>query len=93
MKITVFDNGIDVPEAEKSRVFSKFFRASNVVRLETEGTGLGLFISYNIIKRHGGNLTFDSGKDGTFFMFTLPLRQQDMPLQEVPELNEFLESI
>ncbi|MDP2668686.1 MAG: ATP-binding protein [bacterium] len=92
-KITVFDNGIAVPEAEKSRVFSKFFRASNVVRLETEGTGLGLFISYNIIKRHGGKLTFDSGKDGTSFIFTLPLRQQDVPLQEVPELNEFLESI
>ncbi|MDO8522911.1 MAG: ATP-binding protein [bacterium] len=92
-KVTVFDNGIIVPDAEKSRIFSKFFRASNVMRLETEGTGLGLFIAYNIIKRHGGELTFDSKEGGTSFMFTLPLRKEDVPKQEAPELNEFLESI
>lgn len=92
-KITVSDNGIVVPDAEKGRVFSKFFRASNVMRLETEGTGLGLFISYNIIKRHGGVLAFDSKEGDTRFTLTFPLRKEDVPQQEVPELNEFLESI
>ncbi len=92
-RLTVFDNGVIVPEAEKNRVFSKFFRASNVLRMETEGTGLGLFIAYNIIKRHGGELTFDSKEGAISFTFTLPLRKQDVPSGEVPELNEFLETI
>lgn len=93
VKVTVVDNGVVVPEAEKGRVFSKFFRASNVLRMETEGTGLGLFISYNIIKRHGGVLSFDSKEGATSFSFTLPLKKEDVPTAEAPELNEFLETI
>lgn len=92
-KVTVADNGVIVPEAEKGRMFSKFFRASNVVRMETEGTGLGLFISYNIIKKHGGVLSFESKEGSTVFSFTLPLRKEDVPTVEVADLNEFLETI
>ena len=68
LKITISDNGVGIPEAELPKLFTKFFRASNVVRLQTEGTGLGLFITKNIILRHGGSISVDSveGKGTTF---------------------------
>lgn len=74
IKISVKDTGIGIPEAQKERVFSKFFRASNAMRIQTEGTGLGLFITKNIIEAHGGKIWFESeeGK-GTTFYFTLPI--------------------
>jgi len=92
-EITVSDNGPGIPENEKRRVFSKFFRASNVLRTETEGSGLGLFIAYNIIKRHGGDTTFDSKDGATSFIFTIPLRRENIPSEESPTLKEFLETI
>ncbi len=74
MRVAVKDNGVGIPDADKHKLFSKFFRASNVIRMETEGTGLGLFIAKNIIEKHGGMIMVASeeGK-GTEVAFTLPL--------------------
>jgi len=73
-EVKVKDNGIGIPEADKERIFSKFFRSANVVKMETEGTGLGLFIVKNVIENHGGKITLvsEEGK-GTEVIFTLPL--------------------
>lgn len=75
VKVRVKDNGVGIPEKDKAKLFSKFFRAENVIRMQTEGSGLGLFIVKNIIKRHGGEIMVESeeGK-GTEFVFTLPLK-------------------
>ncbi|MDO8524171.1 MAG: ATP-binding protein [bacterium] len=71
--IKVQDSGIGIPKEQHTRVFSRFFRSSNALKTETEGTGLGLFIAKNIIEAHGGKIWFESveGK-GTTFYFTLP---------------------
>ena len=74
LKISFTDFGIGIPDEQQVSIFSKFFRADNAVKTETDGTGLGLFISKNIIKAHGGNIWFDSHKDkGSTFYFTIPL--------------------
>jgi len=72
--IKVQDTGIGIPKEQHERVFSRFFRSSNALKTETEGTGLGLFISKNIIESHGGKIWFESveGK-GTTFYLTLPI--------------------
>lgn len=95
--VSVADTGVGIPQAEQKRVFSKFFRASNVLRMETEGTGLGLFIVYNIVKGHGGTVRFHSEEGrGTNISFTLPLKKALVPAgasAESPAIGEFLETI
>lgn len=82
---SIRDTGVGIPKYQQSRVFSKFFRAENVIRLQTEGSGLGLFIAKNIIESHNGKIWFESeeGK-GTTFYFTLPIKD---------EFGKFLEKL
>lgn len=78
--IKVSDTGIGIPKNQQEKLFNKFFRGENVVRMQTEGTGLGLFIVRNIVLKHGGRITFTSteGK-GTQFVIWLPSHQVESP--------------
>ncbi|MFA5355444.1 MAG: sensor histidine kinase [Candidatus Paceibacterota bacterium] len=72
----VEDMGIGIPKDQQNRIFEKFFRAENATDTEPNGSGLGLYISNNIIKKHGGNMWFESEEEkGTTFYFSLPLKQ------------------
>ena len=73
IRISVQDDGVGIPEEQQKRLFDKFFRAENVVRKDVEGSGLGLFISKNIIEAHGGEIDFNSTEgEGSIFYFTIP---------------------
>jgi signal transduction histidine kinase len=69
----IIDQGVGIPEADKKNIFEKFFRSKNVLKYQTSGTGLGLYISKAIIEFSKGEIGFKSreGK-GTTFWFTLP---------------------
>ncbi len=84
LQIKVTDTGVGVPKAELPKLFSKFFRASNVINLQTDGSGLGLFIVKSIIIRHGGQIWVDSteGK-GTIMTVVIPLITELVPKNEV----------
>lgn len=73
-KITVKDNGIGISRDMLSKVFDRFFRVGGSVMNTYPGMGLGLYISAEIIHRHGGTISVESqeGK-GSVFYFTLPL--------------------
>ena len=76
VEFSVRDTGVGIPKEQQERVFSKFFRGANVMRLETEGSGLGLFITKNIVEAHGGKIWFESEENkGTVFHFTLPVKK------------------
>ncbi len=76
--VTVSDTGVGVPEELKSKIFEPFFTTKKV----GEGTGVGLSISYGIIKEHNGAVEVDGGDDlGATFRVTLP------PLNESAESN------
>ncbi|MFH1611922.1 MAG: ATP-binding protein [bacterium] len=74
LEITISDTGIGIPKDQRGRLFNKFFRASNAVKSDTTGTGLGLFICKNIIKAHGGDILFESEEGrGSTFKIILPI--------------------
>ena len=66
--ISVTDHGIGIPQIEQRKIFGKFFRASNVSKHETDGTGMGLYIGSMLVKLLGGTIEFESaeGKGSTF---------------------------
>jgi signal transduction histidine kinase len=72
--VTIADTGIGIPTDEQKNIFTKFFRATNAVKVVTDGNGLGLFVVKTIVERHGGTVSFVSevGK-GTVFTIELPL--------------------
>jgi signal transduction histidine kinase len=68
------DNGIGIPQEDQKYIFQKFFRSKNVLKYQTQGSGLGLFIVKSIIERSGGKVGFKSQEgQGTTFWFTLPI--------------------
>ncbi|WP_347160034.1 ATP-binding response regulator [Pontibacter chitinilyticus] len=69
--ITVQDEGIGIPDADKTHLFTPFFRAQNVTNIQ--GTGLGLNIVKKYVDIMGGSLQYQSELDkGTTFTITLP---------------------
>lgn len=71
--IKIKDDGIGIPKSQMEKLFTKFFRGSNALKLQTEGSGLGLFITKNIVDKHNGKLIIESeeGK-GTTVYIALP---------------------
>ncbi|HEY8108709.1 MAG TPA: GAF domain-containing sensor histidine kinase [Patescibacteria group bacterium] len=74
--LEVTDQGIGIGEADRDKMFTKFFRAANARDVLSSGTGLGLYVAKRIIDEHQGSVTLRSelGK-GSTFGFRLPLKQ------------------
>jgi signal transduction histidine kinase len=71
--LTIADEGIGIGEAEKKRIFDKFYRVGNEDTRRTKGTGLGLYIVNEIIKFHKGKISVaDNVPNGTVFKILLP---------------------
>jgi two-component system phosphate regulon sensor histidine kinase PhoR len=75
ISIKVSDTGIGIPKDELRFIFTKFYRAKNGRKADTEGMGIGLYLSKRIIERHKGKMWVESAGEGkgTTFTIILPL--------------------
>jgi signal transduction histidine kinase len=81
VEIRVDDNGVGIPDAARQLLFTPFF----TTKPSGEGTGLGLSLSADIVREHGGQIRCESGEDGhTVFTITLPA-----PRRQVVEARPF----
>jgi signal transduction histidine kinase len=72
IQVSVKDNGPGIPSSIKDKIFQPFF----TTKPTGSGTGLGLSLSYDIVKAHGGELKVESKEgEGSEFKFTIPLRE------------------
>ena len=70
--IKIQDEGAGIPEVDKSHVFEKFYRGSNI-RSKLAGTGMGLAVARQIVRAHGGDIQLvSSSQKGSEFMISLP---------------------
>jgi len=77
VQVKIKDTGVGIPLSQQEKVFNKFFRASNALKINTEGSGLGLYIAKNIIEAHQGRIWFESEENkGTTFYFTIPIKKE-----------------
>ncbi len=76
----VSDAGIGIAPDELAKVFSPFYRVDNRLARETQGAGLGLYLTKSIIEAHGGRIWADStlGR-GSRFIWTLPVAALSLP--------------
>lgn len=73
-QVRVADHGVGVPESEGSMLFTPFYRTSRTY--DVHGTGLGLHISQQLARRHGGRLWLETSSDaGSVFALALPLKK------------------
>jgi PAS domain S-box-containing protein len=74
VRFSVRDHGLGIPPAEQARVFEKFYRLDPQLTRGVGGTGLGLYICRELIRRMGGRIWVASGEGpGSTFFFELPL--------------------
>ena len=75
--LSVADQGPGIPDAEKKRIFEKFYRIGSEETRRAKGTGLGLFIVNQIVKAHGGNIqVLNNQPRGTVFRIEIPVSKK-----------------
>jgi signal transduction histidine kinase len=73
INLQIADNGIGISKNDKKLIFSKFYRSGDELTRKTKGTGLGLFIVFNIVQQHKGQITvLDNKPNGSIFNIKLP---------------------
>jgi two-component system NtrC family sensor kinase len=76
ISLAVSDNGPGIPESIRGKIYDPFY----TTKPQGLGTGLGLWISYNIVKEHQGRIDLETAPDtGTTFTIILPTRSPDDP--------------
>lgn len=74
IKVIIRDQGPGIPEKDQQKIFDRFYRVTKHNMNTYPGAGLGLFISAEIVKRHGGIIGVESKEGGgAEFYFTIPL--------------------
>ncbi|MBP6430566.1 MAG: HAMP domain-containing histidine kinase [Ferruginibacter sp.] len=74
--LKIKDEGKGIAEEDKKRIFEKFYRGGNTATKQAKGTGIGLYLTKNIVTKHKGNISMtDNTPNGSTFEVQLPIAQ------------------
>jgi two-component system phosphate regulon sensor histidine kinase PhoR len=74
VSFAVSDEGLGIPDTEQSRIFDKFYRLDPELTRGIGGTGLGLYITRELVRRMGGGVAVESAEGvGSTFTVELPV--------------------
>jgi signal transduction histidine kinase len=77
MRFAVRDRGLGIPEGERLRIFEKFYRLDPEMTRGIGGTGLGLYICRELVRRVDGRIWVEpNGGPGSTFVVEIPLAEQ-----------------
>jgi two-component system sensor histidine kinase ResE len=68
----VYNDGRPISEQERAMLFRKFSRLNTPEKKKVKGTGLGLYITKQIIESHGGHIEVQAKENGNSFIFQIP---------------------
>lgn len=78
--VYVADQGVGIAPEDQPRIFERFYRVDNRLGRQTQGAGLGLYLSQAIVRAHGGELRVESQPGrGSRFVFSLALERRSLP--------------
>ena len=74
LRIEMEDEGIGIPKEEYNRIFQRFYRGNSPRVRKESGSGVGLYLTREIITKHNGTIRVSAGKygSGTLFIIQLP---------------------
>ena len=82
LKISVIDFGVGIKSNDISKIFNKFVRLENHLTSKTQGNGLGLYITKNLVESMNGKIYVESELDkGTTFILELPFYNEEEVLK------------
>jgi signal transduction histidine kinase len=89
VEVGVQDNGEGIPATDLPHLFERFYRVDKSRTRATGGSGLGLTISKSLVESHGGSIqAFSEPGQGSRFVFTIPVAEQDPDETEPPEFSQ-----
>ncbi|RPI98172.1 MAG: HAMP domain-containing protein [Spirochaetales bacterium] len=71
VEVDVYNDGTPIPAEARQRLFKKFSRLDTAEGKKVRGTGLGLFVTRDIVEKHGGAITCEPREQGNSFIFTI----------------------
>lgn len=87
VEFSVHDHGVGIPVEHLEHIFDKFHRVDNRATRKVYGTGLGLYVSKNIVEAHGGTIWAESVfGEGSTFRFTLPLSSRQSQVDDIEKM-------
>ena len=76
-EIRITDTGIGIPANEQKKMFKSLFRGNNAINLQITGSGIGMLLTYKLIKSHAGKISMSSIENvGTTFKLAFPIKSR-----------------
>jgi ligand-binding sensor domain-containing protein/AraC-like DNA-binding protein/nitrogen-specific signal transduction histidine kinase len=85
--LSISDNGIGIPIEQQKKIFTRYFRAKNVINSQETGSGIGLMLVRALVELHSGEISFESKENkGTTFNIKIPfIKYTDLPVNQETE--------